>query len=260
MNASQAALVKADIQRHYAFAKWEPITAELLDAPVLYGVYAFVEAPASIKVPHSTLFLRAGGTAKWYSLGLAWRPKGDFFKAAVVSLAKSCKGVSISSPDPSGQIREPGGPENLPGEYITPVWAGRITPAQRQKLRQLLQSMTHVETGERGTRRGTADPMDSTDFPLKRFVGKGYRIFGRNCASVVEELLDTSCLKRWFHFFRRADPKSCRFDPESHPIDLSFLEEGVTPYSKLRQLEVAGHGHAAIRLIDKLYRDRVLRV
>jgi hypothetical protein len=260
MDAKQQALVKADLRRHYAFDKWEPITAELLGANVLYGVYAFVEAPASIKVPHSTLFLRAGGVPKWYTLGLAWRPKGDFFKAAVVSLARSCKGVSISSPDPSSQIWKRGGPDDLPGEYISPVWAGRITSTQRDKLKALLASMTHVETGDRGSRVRTSDPLASKDFPLQRFVGKGYRIFGRNCATVVEELLQTSCLKRWYLFFTRADPKACKFDPATHPIDLSFLEEGVTPLNKLQQLQLGGHADKVLALIDSLYRDRVLRI
>lgn len=88
MDAQQSALVKADIREHYAFDKWEPITAELLASDVLYGVYAFVEEPASLPVPHSTLFLRSGDNPKWYTLGLAWKPSGDFFKKAVVSLVK----------------------------------------------------------------------------------------------------------------------------------------------------------------------------
>ena len=260
MDPRQAQLVKENIQDNYAFGLWEPITAELLNADVLYGVYAFVEVPARVKVPHSTLFLRSGRDPKWYSLGLAWKPKGDFYRKAIISLAKSCEGVSISSPDPSGQIYEPGGPNNLPGHYITPVWAGRITAEQRDKLLELLASMTNVQTGKRGKRVRTGDPMKQSEFPLQRFSGKGYRIFGNNCTSVVEELLNVSCMKRWFHFFKRTDPKSCHFDPEVHPVDLSFLSDGKTTETKLLELQRRGVASRAVEVIEQEYRDRVLRI
>jgi hypothetical protein len=67
-------------------------------------------------------------------------------------------------------------------------------------------------------------------------------------------------MKRWFLFFKRTDPKSCHFDPETHPIDLSFLKDARTPQSKLEELLKRGEAGSVVHLIDSLYRDRVLSI
>ena len=91
--------VKRSIQDNYSFSRWVPIDKEWFaeGAEPVWVAYAFVQEPASIPVPHATMFFRRR-TGPWKSIGLKWKPPGSFMGAAPKSIANDCTGVVIQSP------------------------------------------------------------------------------------------------------------------------------------------------------------------
>ena len=227
--------VKRSIQDNYSFDRWVPIDKAWFaeGAEPVWVAYAFVQEPASIPVPHATMFFRRR-TGPWKSIGLKWKPPGSFMEAAPRSIAKDCTGVVIQSPEPSTQLlAKRGGRHGRLGDYITVVWCGRVDATTAAKLRELLANMKLVKNDRASYLRTQTEPKEDPNFPVKAFRQKGYMIAANNCATLVEEIMDISCLKKWYTGVYTTDPTSCEFNEETHPVDTSFLTPSLEEIASL---------------------------
>lgn len=230
MDPRKALDVKHSIQDNYSFDHWTPIDKSWFDegAEPVWCAYAFVQEPAIPPIPHATMFFRRR-TGLWKSIGLKWKPRGDFLSAAATSLSKQCTGITIQSPEPSSQLlaKRPG-KYGRDGDYITVVWCGLVDPVMAEKLRTLLAGMklSHNDRFNADYLKTTTEPMNDKDYPVEAFRGKGYMLAGRNCATLVEEIMEISCMKTWYNTsFGMTDPASCKFDEKTHPVDTRFLDD-----------------------------------